>query len=76
MQWGITGPAGRVFLLASTIGLAEQLCLTGPAELVQLPQGPDVTRQSIPPAGARAEKALALVEASFMSLGPGTLSRF
>ena len=27
-------------------------------------------------AGARAEKALALVEASFMSLGPGTLSRF
>ena len=27
-------------------------------------------------AGARAEKTLALVEASFMSLGPGTLSRF
>ena len=27
-------------------------------------------------AGARTEKALALVEASFISLGPGTLSRF
>ena len=43
------GPTDEFSFLASTVGLAEQLCLAGPVELVQLLQGSDLSWQNIPP---------------------------
>ena len=73
MQWDIAGPARWIFifLLASTVGLTEQLCLTGPAELIQLPQGPDVTRQSVPPGQVQGRKGPGPGRGQFYVFGAG-----
>lgn len=50
--------------------LVERLCLTGPAELLQVP------RQRVPPTGwARAEKAMALVKERWVDFRLGSTSQ-
>ena len=68
---GITGPTRWIFLPASTVGLAEQLRLTGRTELVQLPQGPDVIRQSVPPGRGQGRKGPGPGRGQFNIFGAG-----
>ena len=67
----MTGPARWIFLPASTVGPAEPLCLTGPADLVQLPQGPDVTWQSVPPGRGQGRKGPGPGRGQFNLFGAG-----
>lgn len=50
-------PLAKASILPSTIGLVEQLSFAGPAELLQIPQSPDLIWKSFYQAGVTTEHA-------------------
>lgn len=44
------------------MSMAEDLCFAGPMKLQQILQGPNLNPELLPPGGAKAEKALLVVE--------------